>query len=167
MLLSLFLGRTRIEETFILNALWWLNIDLLPYEFSVSISCNSKTKFHYELQTYNTNIVNDIKSRKNCSKNNLHSALCKPGFPNSSLEDDLIEFSYIFHTFSHPRFSTDAINSIKKQGKPRVIFILYTLQNSQNDLCKTSKNKVGFTLHRKTCGKLVEKACLESLVFSK
>ena len=162
MLLSLCLGRTRIEETFILNALWWLNIDLLPHEFSVSISCNSKTKFHYELQTYNTNIINDIKSRKNCSKNNLHSGLCKPGFPNSSLEDDLIEFSYIFHTFSHPRFLTDAINSIKKQGKPRAIFIFIYY-----DLCKTSKNKVKFTLHRKTCGKLVEKACLESLVFSK
>ena len=40
-------------------------------------------------------IVNDIKSPKSCSKNNFQSASCKLGFPNSSLEDDLIEFSYI------------------------------------------------------------------------
>ena len=40
-------------------------------------------------------IVNDIKSPKSCSKNNFQSGSCKLGFPNSSLEDDLIEFSYI------------------------------------------------------------------------
>ena len=98
MLLSLCLGRSRVEETFSLNALRWLNIYQLPHEFSVSISCNSKTKVHYESQTHNTNIVTC--HERNCSKNNLHSGSCKPGFPNSSLEDDLIEFfihfSYIF-----------------------------------------------------------------------
>ena len=43
------------------------------------------------------------------------------GFPNSALEDDLIEFSYIsiFYHHSkdcqaHPSFSTESINSIKK-----------------------------------------------------
>ena len=104
-LLSLCLGRTGVSETFRLNALWWLNIDQLTHEFSVSISCNSKTKFHYELQTYDTNRVNDINSPKNCSKNNLHSGSYKPGFPNSSLEDGLIELSYIsiFEDFQHTK----------------------------------------------------------------
>ena len=38
-------------------------------------------------------IVDDIKSSKSCSKNNLQSGSCKLDFPNSPLEDDLIEFS--------------------------------------------------------------------------
>ena len=40
MLLSLSLGRTRVKETFSLNALWCLNIDQLPHEFSFSVTCN-------------------------------------------------------------------------------------------------------------------------------
>ena len=36
-----------------------------------------------------------IKSPKSCSKNNFQNGSCKLGFPNSLLEDDLIEFSYI------------------------------------------------------------------------
>ena len=63
-------------------------------ELYVSSSCNSKTNFHYELQ--NIYIVNDIKSSKSCSKNNLQNRSCKLDFPNiSSLDDDLIEFSYL------------------------------------------------------------------------
>ena len=40
-------------------------------------------------------IVNDIKSPKSCSKNYFQTGPWKAGFPNSSLEDNLIEFSYI------------------------------------------------------------------------
>ena len=74
MLLSLCLGRTRVEETFSLNALWWLNIYQLPHEFSVSVSCNSKTKVHYESQTYDTNIVTC--HERNYSRLFIHSSLC-------------------------------------------------------------------------------------------
>ena len=35
-----------------MDVLWWLNIGQLLHELSLSISCNSKTKFHYEPQTY-------------------------------------------------------------------------------------------------------------------
>ena len=68
---------------------------------------------------------------------------------NCSLEGDLIEFSYIsifYHNLkdfqAHPSFSTEIINSIKKQGKPQVFFVLFTLQNRQNDLHKSSKNNL-------------------------
>ena len=40
-------GRTRVVKTFSLNRLWWFNIDHLPiygHEFSISISCESKSK---------------------------------------------------------------------------------------------------------------------------
>ena len=41
-------------------------------------------------------IVNAIKSSKSCSTNNLQNRSCKLDFPNiSSLDDDLIEFSYL------------------------------------------------------------------------
>ena len=36
----------------------------------------------------------------------------------------------------------ETINSIKKQGKPQVFFVLFTLQNRQNDLHKSSKNNL-------------------------
>ena len=46
-------------------------------------------------QSFNTDykdiyIDNGIKLPKSCSKTNLQSGSCKLGFPNSSLEDDLI-----------------------------------------------------------------------------
>ena len=88
---------------------------------------------------------------KECSTNNLQNRSCKLDFPNiSSLDYDLIEFSYLLFNIlssfkrleAHPSFSTEVINSIKEQGKRREVFVLFTLQNSQNDLRKTSKNKV-------------------------
>ena len=84
-------GRTRVEKTFSLNRLWWFNIDHLPiyrHEFSVSISCESKSKIYYELHS------SQRKAPKSWSKN-LQNGSCKLGFPNSSLEDDLIQFSCI------------------------------------------------------------------------
>ena len=95
-------------------------------------------------------IVNVIKSSKSCSKNNLQSGSCKLDVPNiSSLDDDLMNFLILFHILSwfkrlwaHPSFSTEAINSIKKQGKRREVFVLFILQNSQNNLSKTSKNNI-------------------------
>ena len=47
-------------------------------------------------------IVNDIKSPR-CSKNNLQSGSCKRGFPDSSLADDLIKFSYISIFYHYPK----------------------------------------------------------------
>ena len=62
---------------------------------------------------------------------------------------DLIEFSYIsiFYHHSrdfqaHPSLSTETINSIEKQGKPQVVFVLFTLQNTQNNLHNTFKNNI-------------------------
>ena len=62
---------------------------------------------------------------------------------------DLIEFSYIsiFYHHSrdfqaHPSLSTETINSIEKQGKPQVVFVLFTLQNTQNNLHNTLKNNI-------------------------
>ena len=129
---------------------YWL---VTSHKLYVSSSCNSKTKFHYELQ--NICIVNAIKSSKR-SKNNLQNRSCKLDFPNiSSLDDDLIEFSYLLFNIlssfkrlsAHPSFSTKAINSIKKQGKLREVFVLFTLQNSkvnrpdENTLKKSPKQE--------------------------
>ena len=95
-------------------------------------------------------IVNAIKSSKSCSKNNLQSGSCKLDVPDiSSLDDDLMNFLILFRILSllkrlwaHPSFSPEAINYIKKQGKRREVFVLFILQNSQNNLSKTSKNNI-------------------------
>ena len=111
------------------------NISHLQHECSVSISCNLKTKFYYELQTYIHSywykVTKKLFKKKKCNVNHQGSSTslksCKLGFSNSSLENDLIKFSYtsIFYHHSkdfqaHPNFSTETINSIMKQGKPWV-----------------------------------------------
>ena len=70
-----------------------IKIDQLPHEFSVSIITIQKQIFITNYK--HIYIVNDIKSPKSCSKNNFQSGSCKLGFPNKSLEDDVIQFPYI------------------------------------------------------------------------
>ena len=48
-------------------------------------------------------IGSDMKSPKSCSKNNFQSGSCKLGFPNSSIEDDLVEFSYISISYHYSK----------------------------------------------------------------
>ena len=59
---------------------------------------------------------------------------------------DLIEFSIFYHHSrdfqAHPSLSMETINSIEKQGKPQVVFVLFTLQNTQNNLHNTLKNNI-------------------------
>ena len=150
MLLFLCLAKTRAEETFSSHALWWLNISQL-HRMNLTFLAVAIQKQSLILIYKHIYIVNAIKLSKSCWKNNLQNRSCKLDFPNiSSLDDDLIEFSYsLFNILSSfkrlyvlPSFSTETINSIKKQGKRREVFVLFTLQNSQKDLRKTLKNNV-------------------------
>ena len=89
MLLFLCLGRTRAEETFNSNVLWWLYFAFL----AVAIQRKS-------FITNYKHIYIVIKPSKSCTKNNLQSGSGKLDFPNnSSLEDDLIEFAYLNFKF--------------------------------------------------------------------
>ena len=93
MLLSLCLGRTRAEETFSLNALWWLKLTSYHIDFLfLSLAIQKQSLIMNYQHIY---IVNGIKSPKCVSKINVQSGSCKLLFPNNSLDDDLIEFSYI------------------------------------------------------------------------
>ena len=68
-------------------------IDQLPMDFPFLSAAIQKQSFITNYKHIYT--VSDIKSPKSCSKNNFQNESCKLGFPNSSIEDDLIEFSYI------------------------------------------------------------------------
>ena len=70
-----------------------IKIDQLPMDFPFLSAAIQKQSFITNYK--HIYAVNDIKSPKRCSKNNFQNESCKLGFPNSSIEDDLIEFSYI------------------------------------------------------------------------
>ena len=82
---------------------------------------NRNQKIYYELHS------SQRKAPKSCSKN-LQNGSCKLVFPNSSLEDDLIQFSCISIFYNHSKdfqahasLSTETINFcfiyFKKQAK--------------------------------------------------
>ena len=144
-LLSLCLVGTKVEGIFSFNALCWLKLTSYRMDFPFMSAAIQKRSFITNYK--HIYIVNDIKSPKSCPKNNFQSgSWCKLGFPNNSLKMTWLNF----HTFqyfiiiqktlkAHRSFSTETINSIKKQGKPQVVYPLFTLQNSQNDLYKPRK----------------------------
>ena len=78
-----------------------IKTDQLPMDFPFLSAAIQKQSFITNYK--HIHIVNDIKSPKSCSKNNFQSGSCKLGFPNSSIEDDLIEFSYISILYHCPK----------------------------------------------------------------
>ena len=88
-------GQTRAEETFSSNALRWSNIGQL-HRMNFTFLAVAIQKQSFITSYKHIYIVNATKSSKSFSKNNLKNRSCKLDFPNiSSLDDDLIEFSYL------------------------------------------------------------------------
>ena len=86
--------------------------DELPHKVSFSVSCTSSFITNYK----HIYIINDINSPKSCSnKKKIQSESCKLGLPNNSLEDELIESSYI-SIFYH--YSKDSKHTQVFQRRP-------------------------------------------------